>query len=285
MSLSRRIARPLLASIFITEGLDAIRHPDPANTALATPGQPHDGSPLPREDTIPLVRLNGAVQVGGGVLLAMGKVPRLASLALIASIVPTTYAGHRFWEEPDADARNQQKMQLLKNLGLLGGLIFSAADTDGAPSVGWRTRRRVHEVATTLGEARVGSDGHTPHAASTAVETSRKAGRRAKRAAKLATRRANAGAVIAAHQAGGLAAHATRSGAELASPSVHHASEGLHEAAEGALEVAGPYISAGLERAGDFLEEALDVAGPYISAGFGRAGELLARAPHHPADD
>ena len=46
-----------------------------------------------------LVRVNGAVQVGAGVFLAIGKFRRPAAFALIGSIIPTTYAGHRFWEE------------------------------------------------------------------------------------------------------------------------------------------------------------------------------------------
>ena len=32
-------------------------------------------------------------------MLALGIWPRLAALGLIGSIVPTTAAGHRFWEE------------------------------------------------------------------------------------------------------------------------------------------------------------------------------------------
>jgi uncharacterized membrane protein YphA (DoxX/SURF4 family) len=177
-----------LASIFIAEGWDAIRSPDKTDAPLEPPTLPltKGRSPIP-EDTLTLVRLNGFVQVGGGVLLAIGKFPRLASLALIGSIVPTTYAGHRFWEEPDEEKKAQQKIQLLKNLGLLGGLIFSAVDTEGAPSLGWRTRRRVHEVAGALTEERADPDGHALQRAAKAVDTGRKAGRRANRAAKVAT--------------------------------------------------------------------------------------------------
>ena len=60
------------------------------------------------------------VQVGAGGLLALGKFRRLASWALVASVIPTTYAGHRFWEEVDEETRAQQRVHFLKNLGLLG---------------------------------------------------------------------------------------------------------------------------------------------------------------------
>lgn len=286
VTISRRIARPLLAAIFIAEGWDAIRNPDETGASLETPSQllTKDTPPIP-EDTLTLVRLNGAVQVGGGVLLAIGKFPRLASLALIGSIVPTTYAGHRFWEEPDEERRAQQKTQLLKNLGLLGGLIFSAVDTEGAPSLGWRTRRRVHQVRGVLSEEHAGSDGHPLQTAARAVDTGRKAGRRANRAAKVAARRANATASDLARQAGEIATHATKTGVVVAAPYLRQANEGALDAAEEVLDVAGPRISAGLERAGELLEDALDVAGPYLSAGLERAGDLLARVPDRPSLD
>jgi uncharacterized membrane protein YphA (DoxX/SURF4 family) len=154
MALTRRIARPLLASIFIAGGLDAVRDPaGKAEKAEAVTGPLRQNSPFGDVDTETLVRLNGGVQIGAGVLLATGKFRRLASLALIGSIVPTTYAGHRFWEETDEVTRSQQRTQFFKNVGLLGGLILAAVDTEGEPSLGWRAKRRVHQVegALTLG--------------------------------------------------------------------------------------------------------------------------------------
>ena len=81
MSVSRRVARPLLAAVFIAEGLDAIRNPLPVDSAStvadiepgAEPAAPNE-PPLGAE-TVPLVRVNGMVQVGGGILLAIGKFP------------------------------------------------------------------------------------------------------------------------------------------------------------------------------------------------------------------
>jgi uncharacterized membrane protein YphA (DoxX/SURF4 family) len=75
------------------------------------------------EDPEILVQVNGAVQVGAGVLLALGVLPRLSALALAASLVPTTAAGHRFWEEAEPAARAQQTIHFLKNAAMLGGLL------------------------------------------------------------------------------------------------------------------------------------------------------------------
>jgi putative oxidoreductase len=141
MSISRRVARPMLASAFITGGIDTLRQPAPrvekAETVALVVGR---ALHLPA-DTEQLVKINAAVQIAGGLLLAIGRLPRLAAIVLAGSLVPTTMAGHRFWEEMDAGKRNQQQIHFLKNVGLLGGLILAALDTEGAPSIGWRARR------------------------------------------------------------------------------------------------------------------------------------------------
>ena len=137
MSLSRRVARPLLAAMFVAGGLDALRNPKGKVEAAATVLDPLGWG----DRTVELVRLNGAVQVGAGSMLALGIWPRLAALGLIGSIVPTTAAGHRFWEEEDPGARASQRIHFLKNLSMLGGLLLAALDTEGEPSVSWRARR------------------------------------------------------------------------------------------------------------------------------------------------
>jgi putative oxidoreductase len=102
MTISRRIARPLLASMFIAGGLDAIQSPEGKVKAAAAVTDPlKEKVPAIQQDTVTLVKWNGMVQVGAGALLAIGRFRRLAALALIASLIPTTYAGHRFWEEVD----------------------------------------------------------------------------------------------------------------------------------------------------------------------------------------
>ncbi len=151
--LVRRVARPMLASIFIAGGVNALRD-TPGHAKNAAPvvdrtvGKVQDSLPeqLPT-DSETLVRVDGAVKIGAGALLALGKLPRLSSLLLSASLIPTTIAGHAFWQIKDPDQRAEQQTQFLKNLGLFGGLLISAVDTGGKPSVGYRARRRAHKVA------------------------------------------------------------------------------------------------------------------------------------------
>ena len=68
------------------------------------------------------------------------------ALALAASLVPTTYAGHPFWEEKDPGARAAQRTQFFKNTSMLGGLLLASVDTEGRPGVAWRARRAAKDV-------------------------------------------------------------------------------------------------------------------------------------------
>ncbi|MGH9016297.1 MAG: DoxX family protein, partial [Acidimicrobiales bacterium] len=142
MNTYRVVGRPLLASMFVGGGLDAVRHPE-TKVKKAEPIVVPLARLLPagHDDPALLVRINGAVQVGAGLLLASGRYPRLTAATLIGSLVPTTYAGHRFWEEADDVARAQQQIHFLKNLGLLGGLLL-ALDDGGRSGTGAARSRR-----------------------------------------------------------------------------------------------------------------------------------------------
>jgi putative oxidoreductase len=142
MSASGMLARPLLAGIFVVGGFDALRDPESkAKAADDVAPQIAAALGLPTTDTVTLVRINGGIQVVAGTLLALGKGRRLAALVLAASLIPTTYAGHRFWNELDDEQRAQQRIQFLKNLAMLGGLVLAAGDTGGRATVGWQARR------------------------------------------------------------------------------------------------------------------------------------------------
>lgn len=167
----------MVAAIFISGGVDSLRNPSskaPAAEGVATTLA--DRIPaLADQDTESLVRINAGVQLAAGTMLAFGRFPRLSALALAASVVPTTAAAHRFWEIDEPMSRAQQRIHFLKNTSILGGLLLAAADTEGKPGIGWRTR-------------------HTAEHAEAAIERSR---RKARRAARVARREAKLGAKAA----------------------------------------------------------------------------------------
>ncbi|MFF7892121.1 DoxX family protein [Streptomyces sp. NPDC007907] len=139
MSLLRVLGRPLLASMFLTGGVNSVRNPEQVADAAEPVVQPlTERVPALPDRTEQVVRLSGAVQVAAGLMLATGRVPRPAALAIAATLVPTTLAGHRFWEEQDPEERAQQRIHFFKNMSMLGGLLIAADDTGSRPSVVWR---------------------------------------------------------------------------------------------------------------------------------------------------
>jgi len=125
----RAIARPMLAGVFIAGGMDVLKNPEPrAKMAKPVVEKVAGAVPVAPADPLTAVSVNALVQIGAGGLLAAGIVPRLASLALAVSIVPTTFAGHRFWEIQDPAQRAQQRTHFLKNTAILGGLVVVAFD-------------------------------------------------------------------------------------------------------------------------------------------------------------
>jgi uncharacterized membrane protein YphA (DoxX/SURF4 family) len=300
MALSRRIARPLLASIFIVGGLDAVRNPEgKSKKAEAVTGPLSEKFEAVPNDPEALVQLNGAIQIGAGVLLATGRFRRLASLALIGSIIPTTYAGHRFWEETDEVARAEQLMHFLKNLGLLGGLILAAMDTEGEPSLGWWAKRRAHQLegAVALGRAISVTQGHATasRAQTTASKASKVTKRKARKAdagARRALRHANAVSLATARHANSAGHDAAHHVHAIGNESIRHANAVASGAARHANAVAGTAAreaSAGVTGAAGHLmpvavgavHSGAELASPYLAAGAERATQLLSKVGEH----
>ena len=151
MSLSRLIARPLLAAGIVYGAQNALRNTGTVASKAApvtdkiVPLVRKAGVPLP-DDPATLVRINAGVQIAGALALATGKAPRLGAAAIAVTLVPTTVAGHAFWAETDPAKKSAQRLQFFKNLSLLGGTLIAAGDTDGKPGVAWRTRRAAKDA-------------------------------------------------------------------------------------------------------------------------------------------
>src|SRR5215212_9904641 len=150
--LIRRIARPLLSVAFIGQGVEALKNPKPAADAARPALDGLRQLPDPIGTNVPsntesFARANAAVQIGGGLLLATGKMPRLASAALAFTVIPGSVGGHMFWNESDPQRKADERRAFMTDLSLLGGLIIAAVDTEGKPSLGWRGRRAARKVS------------------------------------------------------------------------------------------------------------------------------------------
>jgi uncharacterized membrane protein YphA (DoxX/SURF4 family) len=143
----RTAARVMLSAIFVSSGVKILL--DPAARAETAGRVTERVGPLiekmdPRlpSDTVSLTRIKAGVDVVAGLMLATGHLTRPAAAALAVNLVPTTLAGHSFWAMPKED-RTTHQTQFLKNLGLLGGLLLAASDTQGKPSLMYRTTHAV----------------------------------------------------------------------------------------------------------------------------------------------
>jgi uncharacterized membrane protein YphA (DoxX/SURF4 family) len=240
--LVRRIARPLLAAAFVAEGVSALRNTRRRAEQAATLIQAGEAHLPPRvSERVPsnpetLVRINAATQIGGGLLLALGRAPRLSSAALAGSFVPTTINNDAFWEEQDPTIRAAKRADFLKNLSLLGGLTIAAVDTEGKPSLGWRGRRALRRASASVAAAVPSGSRRT------------KAGKRLRKAAHVAAERGQE-----------LGEAARESGAHLADVTRERGPEIAHEARERGSKI----VEVVRDRGGELADSAKDAVATY----------------------
>ncbi|MEN1976837.1 MULTISPECIES: DoxX family protein [unclassified Cellulomonas] len=154
--LLRRIARPLFASWFLSEGVDALRRPS-AHVPVARDAVERLNASVPRgalggaldayrhpsdAQLTTLVRAHGGATALAALLLATGRAPRAAALALAALTLPLAAAdappSRKERAHLDAEQKKARKARFLRGLSLTGGALIAAADTAGRPSVRWR---------------------------------------------------------------------------------------------------------------------------------------------------
>lgn len=264
--LIRRIARPLLSTIFIAQGIETLRNTKlSADAARPMLEKTEEILPAKYAENVPrdaekVVQINAAVQIGGGALLAAGKAPRLASLALAGTLLPANLGSHAFWNETDPQRKAQERKEFLTGLSLLGGLIIAAVDTEGKPSLGWRGRRAARR-------------------ASDAITTALPVGAAAA-SSGVAGERLSHGLHVAAERGRELADAAQHRGAELAEV----ARERGPVLAEAARERGAELADVARHRGEELAEIARDRGPVLAEAAQERGGELARAAAHRRAD-
>ena len=137
--LLRRVARPLLAVVSVADGVETLINPKPkieATSPLLAKGQ---GVVLPSRAPLNpalVVQAGAALKVAAGLLMLLGRFPRLTATLLAIEMIPSTVAENPF-SAASPDVRKTRQQHFLSNCGLLGGLLL-ASTTPG----GRRRRRR-----------------------------------------------------------------------------------------------------------------------------------------------
>lgn len=148
----RKLARPMLASVFVASGADMIKNTEKhregteellAKVRAVVPTQYRSYIP---KDADTATRALGGTQAASAALLALGKSPRLTSATLAALIVPTMLSRYAFWETQDPAEKQERRNGLLTNTALLGGLMIAAADTQGKPGLAWRAQHAGKQI-------------------------------------------------------------------------------------------------------------------------------------------
>lgn len=148
----RTIARPMLASVFVWNGVETLREPQKhlasteallSSLRKALPAEYRDA--LPKNPQLVTQGLAGA-KVISAVLFGLGKMPRLSatvlSLTQLVSLLENTPLGRG-----DNKSQEEARTGLLTDTALLGALAIIAQDTEGKPGLRWRADQASKKVA------------------------------------------------------------------------------------------------------------------------------------------
>ncbi|WP_309134352.1 DoxX family protein [Cellulomonas sp.] len=155
--LLRRAARPMFATWFVSQGLDALRHPqgharivrdalDGLRTRLPEDAGTRVGGPVgdalegrvSEEQLATVARVHGAALVVAAASLAVGRAPRTASLTLAALTLPIVLVNLPLGRKRSEQEERERTERLIRAVGFTGGALLAGADLEGRPGVGWR---------------------------------------------------------------------------------------------------------------------------------------------------
>lgn len=117
--------RILIALIFILSGFGKLTHFDGTAAYMAANGLPMVKLLLP---------LTILLELGGGLLLAIGLFARPVAILMFLFLIPVTLVFHHFWNVP-ADQHQLQMIMFLKNLAIMGGMLYIATNGPGPLSL------------------------------------------------------------------------------------------------------------------------------------------------------
>lgn len=140
----RKLARPMIASVYIADGADIVMNTQ-AHVESTQTVTSNLRSLLPRQyaafipkDPETVAKAVGGTKIGAGSLLALGKAPRLSAALLALLALPTLITRNAFWSADSREEKVQRRQGFLTNLALIGGLAITSLDTEGKPGLKWR---------------------------------------------------------------------------------------------------------------------------------------------------
>lgn len=117
--------RILIALIFILSGFSKIAGFDGTVGYIASQG-------LPTPPLLAIVAI--IVEIGGGLMLVLGWRARWGAVALLVFTALAALLFHNFWSVP-ADQAQIQTIMFMKNISIMGGLLFVVVHGSGKLSL------------------------------------------------------------------------------------------------------------------------------------------------------
>ena len=119
------VGRILVALLFILSGWHKVGGFEGTAGYIAS-----KGLPMPQV----LAALTVALELGGGILLAIGFKTRIVAILFFLWLIPTTFIFHQFWGIDAAQAQNQFN-NFFKNVSIMGAMLLLAGFGPGAYSL------------------------------------------------------------------------------------------------------------------------------------------------------
>ncbi|MFZ5891208.1 MAG: DoxX family protein [Myxococcota bacterium] len=91
------------------------------------------------------VPISGLIALVGGISVLLGYRTRVGVALLVLFLIPVTLIMHRFWNLPDPEMAQMQRIMFLKNVSILGGILLLGYFGGGPVSVD-DVRQRSHRV-------------------------------------------------------------------------------------------------------------------------------------------
>ncbi len=108
------VGRILLAAIFIVAGMNKLLNFGGTAADMESAG-------LPMVEVLLVATI--VIELGGGLMIALGWNARWAALAIFLFIIPVTLIFHDFWTVEGQEMQNQLN-HFMKNLAIMGGMLY-----------------------------------------------------------------------------------------------------------------------------------------------------------------
>lgn len=124
----RHLARPLLASWFVYNGVTTFLSPEERAAKVAPDLEPALADlGVPDVSATDVVKAHAIASTGAAAALALSRTPRTSALALFLLNTGSLGVDHAFWKETDPAKRREGLENFIKGAALLGGVLLAAS--------------------------------------------------------------------------------------------------------------------------------------------------------------